>query len=631
MKSVATLLAAAAFFPFLVIAVQTTPLAFSLQKFDFIVVGGGTSGLVAATRLTENPDIVVGIIEAGQYRPNDPVIEIPQSYAAPGVATGLLGNPTYDWGFVSIPQPGLNGKPVAYPRGKVVGGSSAINSLIWQRGASAEYDLWSTAFGNGPNWTFDGLLPYFKKVETWTPPPTEPAVMPANSSITPSLESAHGTSGPVHVSYNNFLTQVDQPSVQAAGLLGVPLNSNPDLGNPLGFAPIARNVDPVKGIRMYASNSYYTPNAQRKNLILLTGAQVTKINFLKDFNGNQLATGVDYTVNGTSYTAGVTKEVILAAGSLKTPQILELSGIGNTQLLEGLGIPSLVDLPVGENLQDHPVTVSDYILKVPTISLDNLRNNGTFREQQQILYNTSGQGALSYTPAALGPVSLQSVFGDNATTTMINSLQTSLASMSQTALQKAQYAAQVKLLQAGTIPFLELVVYPTGGVASSPAPNVSYITIAIMEVHPFGRGSVHINSTNPTASPVIDPQYLAVPFDAEIMIQSAQWARSWMLSGAIGELVDVLDQPAPSVNSTADWDSFVRSHIQSTNHPIGTTPMASQSLGGVVNPELMVYGLQNVRVIDAGIIPLTIGVPLQPTVYAIAEKASDMIKASWGL
>ncbi|KAJ7458829.1 alcohol oxidase [Mycena galericulata] len=630
MKSVAVLLTASAFFPpSLVIAVESTPLSFSRQKFDFIVVGGGTSGLVAATRLTENSNIVVGVIEAGQYRPNDPVIEIPQSYAAPGVTTGLLGNPTYDWGFVSIPQPGLNGKPVAYPRGKVVGGSSAINSLIWQRGASAEYDLWSTAFGNGPNWTFDGLLPYFKKVETWTGPPASPAVVQINSS-SPSLESAHGTSGPVYVSYNNFLTQVDEPSVQAASILGVPLNSNPDLGNPLGFAPMGRNVDPVKGIRMYAANSYYTPNAQRENLILLTGAQVTKIYF-KESKGNQVATGVEYTVNGTTYTVGVTKEVILAAGSLKTPQVLELSGIGNKQLLEDLKIPCLVDLPVGENLQDHPVTVSDYILKPPTISLDNLRNNATFRVQQQIIYNTSGQGALSYTPAALGPVSLQTLFGDDATTTMINSLQTSLESMNQTALQKAQYAAQLKLLRAGTVPFLELVVYPTGGVASTPAPNVSYITIAIMEVHPFGRGSVHINTTNPVASPVIDPQYLAVPFDAEIMIESAQWARSWMLTGPIGELVEVLDQPAPSVNSTAAWDSFVRSHIQSTNHPIGTTPMASQSLGGVVDPQLMVYGLQNVRVIDAGIIPLTIGVPLQSTVYAIAEKASDMIKASWGL
>ncbi|KAJ7716163.1 alcohol oxidase [Mycena olivaceomarginata] len=615
--------------PTVVISRETTPLLFAQQKFDFIIVGGGTSGLVAAARLSENPNIVVGVIEAGQYRPNDPVIEIPQSYAASSVNTSLLGNPTYDWGFVSTAQPGLNGNPVAYPRGKIVGGSSAINNLIWQRGAKEEYELWSSSFGNGHDWTLEALLPYFKKVETWSPPPASPAVVPVNSSS--NLKDSHGASGPIHISYNTFLTQVDQPAAQAAHQLGVPFNSNPDLGDPIGFSPLARNVDPTKGIRMYAANSYYAPNAQRRNLVLLTEAQVTKIVFEKS-QGNQVAKRVEYMVDGKAYTAQVTKEVILAAGSLKTPQVLELSGVGDKKLLERLNIHCLVDLQgVGENMQDHPVTVSDYVLKPTTISLDNLRNSAPFRSQQQILYNTSGQGALSYTTAAMSPVEVQTLFGQEATQTMIDSLKKSLKFVSQSPLQKVQYDAQLKMLESGRIPFLELVVFATGGVASTPAPNTSYITIAIMEVHPFGRGSVHINTTNALASPVIDPQYLAIPFDADILIRSAQWARKWMLSGPISELVGALNQPSTSVKSPADWDSFVRSHTQSTNHPIGTTAMAARSLGGVVDPNLKVYGLQNVRIIDAGIFPLTIGVPIQPTVYAIAEKASDMIKAAWGL
>ncbi|KAJ7737459.1 alcohol oxidase [Mycena maculata] len=608
------------------VARETTPLLFAGLDFDFIVVGGGTSGLVAAARLTEDPNIVVGVIEAGQYRPNDPVIEIPQSYAAPGV------------------DPGLDGKPVAYPRGKVVGGSSAINSLIWQRGDKDEYDLWATSFGNGPDWSFSSLLPYFKKVETWSPPPVSPATISSN--LSSALRSSHGDNGPVHISYNNFLTDVDKPSVEAASIFGVPDNFSPDLGDPLGFSSIARNVDPVKGIRMYASNSYYTPNSNRQNLILLTGAQVTKLMF-----GDKTLTaiGVEYTAENETYTAHVSKEVILAAGpglenlksysnlirvlgSLKTPQILELSGVGNKTLLSHLNIPCLVDLPaVGENLQDHPVTVSDFQLTSSTVTLDDLIFNTTFRLQEQALYNASRQGALTYTPAAMAPTTLQTLFGQQDTEQLITSLITSLALMSQTPLQQVQYEAQVELLKAGSIPFLELVVYPTGGVASEPAPNVSYVTIAVMEVHPFGRGSVHINTSNPLANPVIDPRYLEVPFDAQILIKAAQFAQKWMLTEPMSALVESLSTPSSAVTSAAAWDSFVRAHVQSTNHPLGTTAMAPRSIGGVVDPMLKVYGLNNVRVIDAGIFPFTIGVPLQPTVYAVAEKASDMIKQSWDI
>ncbi|KAJ7493611.1 alcohol oxidase [Mycena latifolia] len=625
MKSV--FFTAAALLPSIgVVALETTAELFSQREFDFIVVGGGTSGIVAATRLSEDPNVVVGIIEAGQYRPDDPVIEIPNSWAAPSVTTGLLGNPTYDWGFVSIPQPGLNGKPVPYPRGRVVGGSSAINSMIWQRGAREEYDLWSTSFGNGAeNWTFAGMLPYFKKVETWSPPPASPTIFPLNSS---DIAAAHGTNGPLKISYNNYLTDVDGPSVQAAHVLGVPLNSNPDLGNRAGFSPVARNVDQATGLRRYAGNSYYKPNAQRQNLVLLTGAQATKILFGK----TKAATGVQYIVNGTTYTAHVKKELILAAGSLKTAPLLELSGVGNKDLLHGLGIPCVLDLPaIGENLQDHPIMVSDYKLKASTITLDTLGNNVTFLLQQRSIFNASGQGALSFTPAALGPTPIQTLFGKDATTAMIDSLKTSLHGMTQSALTKVQHHAQLKLLQAGEVPFLELVVVPSGGVAGTPAPNTSYVSIAVMEVHPFGRGSVHINTTDPLASPVIDPRYFEVPFDAELLIKAAQWTREWMLTGPMAELVEAFDQPSASVNSTAAWDSYVRAHVQSTNHPMGSTPMAPQSMGGVVDPQLKVYGLANVRIIDAGIFPFTISVPLQPTVYAIAEKAADMIKAAWRL
>ncbi|KAJ7678651.1 alcohol oxidase [Mycena rosella] len=594
---------------------EATAQVFSNQKFDFLILGGGTAGLTVAARLSEDPNIMVGVINAGQYRPGDPVIEVPQSSAAPTNPNGiaLLGNPTYDWGFVSTPQPGLNGASL----GKVVGGSSAINFIIWQRAAREEYDLWSTVFGNGARWSFSSLLPYFKKAETWSAPPASPAVLPVNSSS--GLQQAHGNNGPIAISYNNFLTSVDQPAVQAGLQLGLQENFNPDLGDPTGLASITRNVHPTKGIRMYAGNSYYEPNAQRKNLVLLTEAQVTKLVF--DTKGKQItATGVEYIANNKTYIAKATKEFIVSSGAYKTPQILELSGVGNKTILQQLGIPVVLDLPgVGENLQDHPFAGSDFKLKQGATSLDNLRFNSTFRLQQQQLYNSSHQGILTYTPGVVAPVTLQSLIGNNQTNELIQSLTHSLDNIHQTPLQKVQYQAQLNLLKSGRVPFLNMVVFPTGGFASTPEANTSYVTIAMVEVHPFSRGSVHISSSQPLAAPTINPHYFEIPFDAEILVKATQFAERWMLSDALDGVVQSLNTPSV-IAGGQDNSAAETCGRQSTNHPIGTTAMAPLSMGGVVDPQLRVYGLQNVRVVDAGIFPLHIGTPPQQTVYAVAEQ-----------
>ncbi|KAJ7439757.1 hypothetical protein FB451DRAFT_145380 [Mycena latifolia] len=657
-----------------VAAWEATPQDFASQTFDFIVVGGGTAGLVVAARLTEDPQIKVGVIEAGQYRPGDPLIEIPQSTAAPSNPNGtsLIGNPTYDWRFASTPQPGLNGTSIPLARGKVVGGSSAINFIVWQRGAQPEYDLWSTGFENGPRWSFSGLLPYFKKAENWTAPPASPSLLPRNSSSglvndiwstvfgngpqwsfsgllpyfknaqtwsaspaspvnsSSSLADAHGKDGPVAVSYNNFLTSVDQPAAQAGIALGIKANLNPDLGDNLGFSSTARSVDPVKGIRTYAANSYYTPNAHRENLVLLTGAHVTKVLF--DTKNGITAKAVQYTANNQTYTAQVAKEVVLSAGTLKTPQILELSGVGDKEVLANHNIPLVLDLPgVGQNLQDHLFSGSDFKLKDGAITLDNLRCDPTFKLQQQELYDSSHQGILSYTLPIAAPVTLQSLIGNDETNKLLSSLNQSLTNITQTPLQKVQYQAQLELLQGGEVPFLNMILYPTGGLISPPAANTSYVTVTIAEVHPFSRGSVHIGSSDPLADPTIDPHYLEIPFDAQLLVKAQQFTRRWMRSKALSGQVDSLNTPSSSVSSDAEWESYVRTTAQSINHPIGTSAMAPRSMGGVVDSQLMVYGLRNVRVVDAGIIPSTISVPLQHTVYAVAEQGADIIKQSWNI
>ncbi|KAG6852099.1 hypothetical protein C0991_003174, partial [Blastosporella zonata] len=323
--------------------------SFAKTPFDFLVIGGGNSGLVVASRLSENPSVLVGVLEAGKYHPGDPVIEVPQSFAAiknPN-GTSLAGNPQYDWKFTSVPQTGMAGTTIRYPRGKAVGGSTILNSLIWQRGAREEYDAWESSIGNR-GWSYSSLLPYFERSESWRAPST--LVVNTTEGKPPTI---HGLKGSVNVTYNNFLTDLDKPAALAALSAGVPENLDPDNGSILGVSNIARNVDFTKGIRMHAGNTYYAPIEGRPNLILLTDAQVTSINFDSHKSaGSLVAHGVSYVYGNQKYEVSAKTEVILAAGSLKSPQILELSGIGSKKLLSKLGIKSLLDLPtVGENLQ----------------------------------------------------------------------------------------------------------------------------------------------------------------------------------------------------------------------------------------------------------------------------------------
>ncbi|KAI0056669.1 alcohol oxidase [Artomyces pyxidatus] len=609
---------------------NTDASSFSKTKFDFVVVGGGTAGLVLAYRLSANPKVSVGVIEAGQYRPDDPFIGTPTAGNLLGNADigTLLGNPTYDWMFQSVPQTALNGLVIDYPRGKVVGGSSAINSMIWQRASDVDYDNWNTVFGNGAGWSAKGMQSYFKRVESWT----EPELLFPGQKRVPALATEHGTNGPISVSYDTFLFDVEAPSVAAANAIGIPTNSNPDGGNETYIALTARSVDPKTAVRSYAGNAYYQPVIGRPNLKLLSQAVVSKINFSKGGKSGIVATGVNYIVDGKTYTVSVGKEVILAAGSLKTPQILELSGVGNKTILSNLGIPVVLDFPqIGENLQDHPVTLLDFKVKPGVLTLDRLNYNKTYANEQEALYNNSASGALTYTEAVIGPLPLQATVNSSTFNSMYKNLTTTLAKRKQTPIQKAQYAALESMVKGGEVGWFELTVVPSGGVASTAVNGSNYLTSVAIELHPFGRGYVHINSTDPNAQPVIDPKFLEIPWDAEVLVHGSQWIRKWMHTEPIAGLLDGDNVPGSNVQTDAQWDAYIRTAVRTTNHPLGTTAMASRALGGVVDPNLKIYGLANVRVVDAGIIPMTIGVAIQSTVYAMAEKAADLVKKSYGI
>jgi choline dehydrogenase-like flavoprotein len=261
--------------------------------------------------------------------------------------------------------------------------------MVWQRGSRADYDVWGTILGNGDEWTFEELLPFFTRSENWTAPSAStPALFALTSAQKQALADVHGSDGPVQITYNNFLTDLDVPAAHAvAAAAGLAPNPNPDDGTDLSMPAqgVARTVDPNTGLRSYSASAYFDASARaRDNLHVVTNAVVSKILF-----DGRRAKAVEFQSDGKTYEVAVTKEVILAAGkmtfdslevyvflilcvlgSLKTPQILELSGVGNRSILESLGIPVVLDLPeIGENLQDHPVTLSDFKLKPGVMTL----------------------------------------------------------------------------------------------------------------------------------------------------------------------------------------------------------------------------------------------------------------------
>ncbi|KIV78299.1 hypothetical protein PV11_10028 [Exophiala sideris] len=591
------------------------------QTYDFVIVGAGTAGLCIGARLTEDPSISVAVLEAGQNRMDDPKVSTPALYPT------LIGREEYDWCMTSIPQPNAGNKIYSMPRGRVLGGSSAINYLMYVRGSRGDLDGWES-MGN-PGWGWEGLAPYFVKHQTLdkTPVHDDPQFMPAAGG-----DKFHGNNGPIHTSFNDWYSPFEVDFVEAAHAVTGTEKTIDDAwsGDHMGFysslGAVNRTDDP--GRRSYAATGYLRPNIHRPNLKVLTEAQATRI--LLD---GTTAKGVEFVHKGQKYGVHATREVILCTGVIQSPQLLELSGIGDPEVLRAAAVDCVVENKgVGANFQDHVLGGLLYYLKPGITSLDALHGE-EFMKMQQDVYEQTAKGPYASPGMMMGFVSYASLVSPEELENTIKEIKQK--SLAKTDFEKAQEKVIVDQLRDSQ--FANLQTFCIGcrlDVAkgsdqtqffSAPPKDRQQISLLMCLEHPLSRGTVHIKSSDPLAPPEIDPGYFRNEVDAKILAAGMAWMDRVAKHPTLAKSLDERELPPPdaSLDKEEERIEYVKNHISTQYHLIGTC-----ALGEVVDNELRVKGVQNLRVVDASIFPGHISGNIMATTYAVAEKGADIIKAA---
>jgi choline dehydrogenase-like flavoprotein len=530
--------------------------------FDILIVGAGSAGCVVAARLSEDPALRVGLIEAG---PPDKSVLI---HCPAGLAL-LAQTGAANWGFETEPQPGLNGRRGYQPRGKVLGGSSSVNAMIYARGHRADYDAWA-AEGN-PGWSFDEVLPWFKHAEH-------------NER---GADAFHGTGGPLNVADLRSDATWRERFTQAGVQAGYPRNPDFNGAEQEGFGPY--QVTHRNGERFSAAKAYLTPNLSRPNLQVLTGAQVLRVRF-----ESRRAVGVDVRMGGAERTLKARREVILSAGALQSPQLLMLSGVGPGAHLQALGLPVLHDLPgVGQHLHDH-IDVVQVVDAPGHHDLFGLSLAGAVRAMRGIFEWRRQRTGMLTTNFGEGGAFLRSTPEEPVPDLQLHFVVGKLVDHGRKTVFGHGYSCHVCVLR------------------------------------PKSRGSVTLASPDPLAAPLIDPAFLSDPDDTARLVRGFKLMRHILAQPALAQCGGREVAASSAAQTDAEIEAYVRQQADTIYHPVGTCRMgpAHQAAegGSVVDAELRVHGLQGLRVVDASVMPQIVGGNTNAPTIMIAEKASELIR-----
>ncbi|KAK3339726.1 hypothetical protein B0T25DRAFT_636207 [Lasiosphaeria hispida] len=577
-------------------AASAASAAASEESFDYIIVGGGTAGLALATRLSTGlPDAQILVLEAGPAAPFDEL-----RITVPGMRGSGLGS-MYDWNFTTTAQPHLGNRTIDVNRGKVLGGSAALNYLCYDRAAAAEYDAWGVLINDTKRWNWDVVITAMLKSENFTGEDGD----------------RHGRAGPIRTTYNRIIPEALHTWKPTLNRLGVPTNDGGSLGGkPVGVMYQPTNIDVARWTRSNSATGYL-PLAGA-NLQVRTSTRVANVEFAAGSKPLR-ATGVVLD-SGTRIAAR--RQVVLSAGSIQSPGLLELSGIGQANLLKAAGINTLKELAgVGENYQDHIRMSNVYRLKTNFSSFDPMiyESGGAYASEQMRLWLEGKASWYDYTSSAYSFVNWGQV-GNSSEAALLH-----LAG-SDTRHDSVVDGKKLDFLRNPSVPQLEIIMESNFVGATTAYPgNGSFATLITSVMHPMSRGSVHINAADPRGAPVIDPRYLSHEYDVQALVEGAKFARKIAATKPMADIWDAEVEPGTDIQTEAQWREYAHKAMGSFFHPVGTCAMLPESDGGVVGADLVVYGTENLRIVDCSVIPVILSAHIQTAAYGIAEIAAKEI------